>query len=135
MQSGIPNNAIKKTWRPKTAGILSIILGAADIFLGAIVSLVAIGFSVGFGGSSRPGIAGLPLVVLGITDVVGGIFSLSRHYWGMALAGAICGVLIPLIIVSIFIANYLIPLLVGLPFLVMGVLSLIFIVKSKSEFK
>jgi vacuolar-type H+-ATPase subunit I/STV1 len=103
-----------KTWKPTTAGILSIISGAIGIIFGLLafvrdhhidrvirhVGLDSIGFM---------------LVVLGILAITGGIYALLRKVWGLALAGAICAILSP-----------------GW---VMGILATIFVSISKDEFE
>lgn len=54
------------------------------------------------------GIAAFVLLVLGIIGIVGGVYAMKKRAWGLALAGAICGILtfLPLgIIATIFIAQ------------------------------
>ena len=57
---------------------------------------------------------GIPLIILGIVAIVGGIYAIRRKVWGMALAGAICALF------SVF----------G----VLGILSIIFVSLSRKEF-
>jgi len=108
--------AKKRTWKPTTAGILSIIAGAVELFCG-----VGVG-SLGGLISSLTGIPGLgavigfPLIILGIVAIVGGVFSLRRRVWGLALAGAIC---------SLFMSAVTI----------LGILAIIFVAMSKKEFE
>jgi len=106
---------------PVTAGILSIVSGASAIIGGIIIATL---FSVisGIGGPGLPsgearivawlGVLGIPLIILGIVAIVGGVFAIRRKVWGMALAGAIC----------------------SLTSLILGILSIIFVSISKKEF-
>ncbi len=106
---------MERTWRPTTAGILSIVAGALNLIVGIIV--VSIGASVvaplcrlwGFTA------VGVPIIVLGIISIVGGIFALRRRVWGMALAGAICALFPP-------------------PIAVLGILAIVFVALSQEEF-
>jgi len=112
---------MEKTWKPTVAGILSIVAGAFSI-IGGIVPA-----TIGIIGGSILGVVGLPCiggliagvmatsVLLGIAAIVGGIYALKRSIWGLALAGAIC---------SLF----------G-PWFVLGILAIIFVAISKSEFQ
>ena len=91
-----------KTWMPTVAGILSIIAGAIGFLGGLAIGFVA---SVFLATSSYPGFgvqnfgpgavwaALLPLVIICIVAIVGGVFALQRRVWGLALAGAICALL------------------------------------------
>jgi hypothetical protein len=111
--------AKKGTWKPTTAGILSIVAGAAELFFGIIYSSLS-GLVGSLSGTPELsvifGILGIPLIILGIVAIVGGIFSLRRRVWGLALAGAICS-----------------PFL--LPVTILGILAIIFVAMSKKEFE
>ena len=117
---------MEKTWKPTTAGILSIIAGAGGLFAGIVV--VAIGGILGGMLGSLPelrgvegigtaliilGAIGIPLIVSGAIAIVGGAFALRIRIWGLALAG------------SIF-ALFCDP--------VEGILAIIFVARSKREF-
>ena len=85
--------ASKETWMPTTAGILDIIAGSC----GLICALVF----VSLGGIMRfvPNVPtylwpiftalAVPLALIGILAIVGGIYALRRKVWGLALAGSI----------------------------------------------
>jgi hypothetical protein len=120
---------MEKTWKPTTAGILTIIGGAIGICLGALVilfgGLVGLGSTIA-GALGEPAIVGIlgnlagiigtiggGMIGLGAVAIVGGIFALKRKLWGLALAGAICATL-------------------GSG--VLGVLSIIFVSMGKKEF-
>jgi hypothetical protein len=110
-------NKTNKTWKPTTAGILSIIAGVPAAGSGIIVALV--GSTMAWADivplvPNILGIIAIPLMVLGVIAIVGGIFALQRKIWGLALAGAICALASPLSI--------------------LGVLSIIFVVIGKDEF-
>jgi ABC-type sulfate transport system permease component len=95
--------------RHTLGGIFSIIAGFIGI-LGALVLILIVilfGFVVNSGTNSEDfsqtdssvftallvfyGIAGLVYIALGILGIVGGVFSLQKKHWGVALAGAISG--------------------------------------------
>ena len=60
------------------------------------------------------GAIAIPLIIIGIVAIVGGIYSLRRRIWGLALAGSICS-------------------LICVWFL--GIPAIIFVVMGKSEFE
>ncbi len=90
---------VARTWRPKTAGILNIIAGVILVIGGAGVSallteeasMVIDVFRFYLGIDVVPYIlaAIAVLVVFGIVVIIGGIFSIKRRVYGMALAGSI----------------------------------------------
>jgi hypothetical protein len=107
---------MEKTWKPTTAGILSIIAGAMQTIGGIVVGVI--------GGSvaalaAIPGIGSIfaaiaiPLIIIGIVAIVGGIYALRRRVWGLALAGCICSLVGPWIL---------------------GIPAIIFVSMGKSEF-
>jgi len=120
---------MERTWKPTTAGILTIIAGAAGIgagvFTAFIAGLLGLGGAVagalgeipisgalgGLGGIL--GMAGGASIGLGIVALIGGIFALRRRIWGLALAGAI-------------LATICMPSL--------GILAIIFVSMGKREF-
>ena len=102
-----------QTWMPVVAGILTIVAGVVDFFVGLIVG--ARGHVAGFFGIWGLGAFGVPHIVLGIIAVIGGIFALQRKVWLMALVGAICALMWPLSL--------------------LGILSIIFVCLSQKEFK
>jgi ABC-type xylose transport system permease subunit len=107
---------VKETWMPTVAGILSIIAGVVELFFGAIIGAVGAVLTTFIKMPGLGAIIGFPLIVLGIAAVVGGVFSIKRRVWGLALAGAICSVFLPHVTV-------------------LGILAIIFIAISKREFK
>jgi hypothetical protein len=88
------------TWKPTTAGILSIVAGAlhllgwtaAGFFL--VISRIENGLNpdrihlVGFAVRSILVI----LMIAAIMAIIGGTFALRRKNWGLALAGAVCAI-------------------------------------------
>jgi hypothetical protein len=105
---------MERTWKPTTAGILTIIAGALHVVLGIIIAAISgITFFL-----PLTAIFGAPLLILGIIGIVGGVYALRREAWGLALAGAICA-FIPLI----------------LPWNILGLLAIIFVSLGKHEFK
>ncbi len=117
---------MNKTGKPTAAGILTIVAGGMGIGLGAyvtafremITNLVIMYGAVSLAelGEFFAVFSGMA-IVLGTIALIGGICALKRHYWGMALAGAIC-------------ALPMIP--IGTP---LGILAIVFVSKSKKEFK
>jgi hypothetical protein len=117
---------------PTAGGVLSIIAGALHI----IVVLVLAGLAAAgiiWGGSHLfpympwmqehlaflipAGLIGVGvfLLALGIVAIVGGVFALRRKSFGMALAGAICALLGPTVL--------------------LGLLAIIFVAASRKEFQ
>ena len=108
---------MERTWKPMVGGILSIIAGVIQLLLG-------IGFAVGIGLAGSLPIPGfptgalaafaIPIIILGIVALIGGIFALKRKKWGLALAGSICALFGPWIL---------------------GIPAIIFVIMGKSEFE
>ena len=121
---------MENTWKPVVAGILEIISGVTGLI--AVVGLsIAIAVTGGF--CAIPGTANIPvfvpsllisiavpLAILSILSLIGGIYALQRRKWGLVLAGAISAVFAS------------IPLLGGLP---VGITSIILTALSKNEFE
>ena len=117
-----------ETWKPKVAGILNIIAGISGIItvIGLIIAIMITGGFIYPGTEKIPdfvpslltGIA-VPLAIMSILSLIGGIYSLQRRMWGLVLAGSIC---------SIFAS---IPLLGGLP---VGITAVVLTALSKKEF-
>jgi hypothetical protein len=84
---------MENSWRSVTAGVLDIISGVGMLFV--CFWLVVAGGITSVVGSVPPWVTGLlfalaiPLALLAILAVIGGIFSIKRRSWGMALTGAI----------------------------------------------
>jgi hypothetical protein len=108
--------ARKETWLPIAAGVLSIIAGAFELFGGLILSALASLITSFFWMPELGALFGVPLIILGIVAIIGGICSLTRRAWGLALAGAICSVFLPHVII-------------------LGILAIIFVAISRQEFK
>ena len=122
----------QRTWRPTTAGVLSIIGGSLNLLLGIggiiggnALSDLAVAFQDIFPGVAVTGAlsdatitAGIILAVLGLISIIGGIFAIARKLWGLALVGSIATI---------------IPTPAILP-VVMGFFSLLFVSLGKNEF-
>ncbi len=108
---------MEKTWKPTTGGILSIVAGAGQLIGGIVVGVI--GGKIG-GLAQVPGVGHLlatmaiPMIILGIVAIVGGIYALKRRVWGLALAGSICALIGPWIL---------------------GIPAIIFVAMGKSEFE
>ena len=85
-----------KTRMPKIAGILTVISGALAV-IGAVPIWWLIRGVVGFGTSGAIEIPivliALPLLTMGVVAIIGGVASIRRRNWGLALGGAICAVI------------------------------------------
>jgi hypothetical protein len=102
---------MRKTWRSTAAGILTICGAIPNITFGR--TLVATGEAWPL--IPEMAAIGGGLIAFGAVALVGGICSLRRKLWGLALAGAICA-LFPLVIVPV------------------GVLAIVFVSLAKKEF-
>lgn len=105
---------MERTWKPTTAGILTIIAGAFHVIVGIVIAAMG-GFTFLFGFTV---VFAAPFLVFGIIAIIGGIYAFRREAWGLALAGAICA-FVPII----------------LPWNVLGLLAIIFVSLGKREFK
>ena len=110
------SNGIDRGWWLSAGGGCSIWAGISLIFSG--VALVVSGESPsGFGyivSKVFPTYMGVPLLVLGIIAIVGGVSALRRKSFGLSLAGAICGL--------------------PSPFWILAILAVIFVARGKREF-
>ncbi len=110
---------VKKTSKPKNGGILAIIAGA-------LASLGAVNYAVGFSDVSGLGkgdippfvpsiILGVPIlsIIIGILALIGGVLAIQRKKWKWALVGSIAG---------------------SLSVLPLGIPAIILIALSKDEF-
>ena len=121
---------VQRTWKPTTAGILNIVVGAINT-LGLIFFIIAI---ISFYSMNirqflppdfvpPPGVSPILIIILifviisAAFPVIGGVFALQRRKWGWALAGCIIAI-IPLGAIN--------PL---------GIASTIFVALSKDEFE
>ena len=127
-QSGETPETIPQTWMPTAAGVLSIVSGALGLI--GIAFLIAFGVtfgeeiardvlkSIGFLQNVMPlriiGFISIPLFIISIVSIIGGVYAIQRKAWRLALAGAICAII---------------------PSQLMGVLSVVFVAMSKKEFK
>jgi len=109
-------NKMEKTWKPTTAGILTIVAGVLNLIAGIVMAALGetIGLLAGIWGLGAA--IGAPLIVLGLVAIAGGVFALRRRIWGLALAGAICALFPP-------------------PVIVLGILSIIFVAMGRKEFE
>ena len=105
-----------RTWKPVAAGVLSIIVGA-------FICWFQTGKAIRAHSLTWPLVIGVALTdVLGVVAILGGISALRRKAWRLALAGAICAVFPP----------HFYGRLIWTP--VLGILAIVFVVRSRSEF-
>ena len=122
-------STIEKTWKPVAGGILNIIAGVFSLigFITVIILIILISISPYIQNSFwdidpiAAGVAQTVFVIVaivtlitGVLPLIGGIYSLQRKRWGLALAGSIA---------AIFGTT------------ILGILSVIFIAMAKSEFE
>lgn len=118
MESRQPQ-AREKTWRPVAGGIMSIVAGYLNILLGFVgvygglaslsyFGLVTLSSGVGIG-------IGVALLAVGVISFTGGLFSLARRGYGMAVIGSIAA-------------------LFPSPAAILGTLSLVFTGLGRKEF-
>jgi hypothetical protein len=104
---------------PVTAGILDLIVGVPGLIIGIICTVIG-GFLTFFI-AGLGALLGVPLIILSIVAIVGGIFAIRKRAWGFALAAAICG------------------FVVGLPFIapaiLLGIPAIVFTALGKGQFK
>jgi len=111
-------------------GVLSIVAGALEVIGGVIIALLTVGIRILIRLALIPShtgdwwgpiipvipswliIVGVPILVLGIVAIVGGVSAIRRKSFGLSLAGAIC----------------------ALPSAILGILAVIFVSVSKREF-
>ncbi len=88
-----------RTAKPVVAGVFDIVfgsfclLGVLVLFILGIVFMPVVNdvsFRVGF----ILWIVAIPLAAIGVVSVLGGIYSLQRRMWGLALAGSITTALV-----------------------------------------
>jgi len=112
-------------------GILSIVTGAFEMIFGSVVTALTMSgvipgvFHLGrFEIHITPSFTylGVPLLVLGIIAIVGGISAIRRKSFGLSLVGAICA--LPSALIGIL--N-----IICVP---MGILAVIFVAVGKREF-
>jgi hypothetical protein len=128
----------QKTWKPKAAGILDIIVG---IFR-AIVSLLLVSVfmscppSQGFLTGGIAWLAAICYMVIGVLAIIGGIYSLRCKKWVWALIGSICAALsvlaIPLVVLNL---NWSLYGSIFAPFDVLFRSAIVFTALSKDEFE
>lgn len=98
---------MEKTWKPVVAGRLNIVAGVIHLigFVGVIIAIIAISsgpYIWQFAPQIFPMAIGMALTILiivavftaivGILPLIGGIFSVQRRQWGLALAGSIAAI-------------------------------------------
>jgi hypothetical protein len=124
---------MEKPWMPVVAGILDIVSGAMGVAMGLFMALhlhAARAIQAAPRFAPNPGVTlpqmppiffpgmglalGIALIVLGALAIVGGIHALKVKAWGLALAGAIAGVITGRLL---------------------GIVALIFIVLGRKDFQ
>ncbi len=104
---------MQQTWRPIAGGILAIVAGSLNILVALAVLLFMAAPRMHMG-IAAIGLLAIPLGILAVVAIAGGISALQRRHWGFALAGGICAIISP--------------------WWLLGVLSTVFVAISKEEF-
>jgi hypothetical protein len=132
---------MERTWKPKAAGILCIIVGAVFVVPGIVLlPYMWLGAFV--------------IIIPGIMPIVGGIYALKRRRWRLALAGSVLTlpscVILGIYGIIAFIAGIadnmdvklddLTPLVIGFIvgvaiLAILGMLAIIFVNMGKREFE
>ena len=118
---------MEKPWEPVVSGILEIICGTFKLMggFGLIIAIIAvesnpyIDIDAFTGGIPVNAVAILwtltiPLALLGILSILGGIYALQRRNWGLALAGSIAA---------------------AMPSSLLGIAAIVLIALSKKDFE
>ena len=146
---------IKKTWKPIAAGILDIIIGCQCLAGGLglfIAGIACSSFAREYGAYSYSSSAlifmsaiALPLLIVGVLAIRGGIYALKRRRWGFSLAGPIAAILTlfilwiatitaPMLDFQILV-RLVAPPLFYLLLLLSGIAAIVFTVLAKKEFE
>ncbi len=116
---------MKKTWMPITAGILDIVSGGIGLIIALLVLAGSVTFLIVGGGITGlvpetplvlallAGLA-IPMAVVDIFAIVGGVCALKRKKWGWALTGSIAALF---------------------PSRPLGIAAIVFTVLAKNEFE
>ncbi|MBC8273857.1 MAG: hypothetical protein H8E40_02655 [Chloroflexi bacterium] len=139
----------QRTWKPKVAGILNIIVGSQCLIAGSGIFLFGIACSSFIRNFSHSQASStlvfysaiaLPLFIVGALAIRGGLYALKRKRWGLVLAGSIaafsslCSLRLAIIIV--FTAHWVSPDDIFFLFgLLLGIAAIVFTVQSKNEFE
>jgi len=118
----------RRTWMPRAAGVLAIVVGAVGVteWVGvAVLGILAWGW---LGMGNLLGLGGIittvvtSMIIIGVVAIIGGVFSLKRRRWGLALAGSICA----------FFSFFFIPVLLNVP---LAIAAIVLVVMGKREFQ
>lgn len=106
-------------WMPITAGVLDLVIGIPGLIIGIIVAVI--GGVLTFFIAGLGALLGVPLIILSVVAIAGGLFAIRKRAWGLALAAAICA------------------FVVGLPFvapaIVLGIPAIVFTALGKGKFE
>jgi hypothetical protein len=106
-------------WMPVTAGILDLVVGIPGLVVGMICAVVG-GFLTFFI-AGLGALIGVPIIILSIVTIIGGVFAIRKRAWGLALAGAICGFIVGLPLIA--------------PSILLGIPAIVFTALGKGKFE
>ena len=94
---------VERPWKAVAGGVLSIIAGSLHLTgwlaVRAILNkLIATGYFVDdkpFISAKNVSMVVIPLLVMAVIAIIGGIFALNKKFWAVALLGAICAIFSP----------------------------------------
>ena len=117
----------RRTWMPRAAGVLTIIIGAVGVIEWVAVAVLGI---LAWGWLGMTDFDGLGIIItavvaimiiIGVVDIIGGVFALKRRRWGLALAGSICA----------FFSFFFIPVFLNVP---LAIAAIVLVIMAKGEF-
>jgi len=127
-----------RTWKPKLAGIFTIICGATEIW-GSLLGIVN-------AWSQRDTYIAVSVYMVGLIAILGGILALGRRVWWLALTGTICAllgsVLVPGMLMigpplppgALYAPGWVWVVVIGMPLSILGISAIVLTVLSKGEF-
>jgi hypothetical protein len=127
---------MKKTWKPKVAGILLIILGIPEMALGAMYAILALEKVISGSWRLIESLAwALPLMFVGTTAVTAGVYALRRKRRGLVLAASMCTLSACALGVVLLAEVSFVVFLAGTIGAILGVLAMIFVMMGRGEFE
>ena len=127
---------MRRTRMPRAAGILCVTAGVVCALPSVVILMIITVVSGEPGGTDLPiaelvgywAFGGLVVIV----PIIGGIYALRRRAWGLALAGSICVLILPISASFLFVWGGLV--VFAIPG-ILGILAVTFVVRGKREFK
>ncbi|MFC2050807.1 hypothetical protein ACFLTN_06495 [Chloroflexota bacterium] len=127
---------MERTWMPRAAGIMNIIVGSLAMLAGAsfIIHVLTFEGTLDWTFAGLVILMSIPLLVFGVLALVGGIYALKREKWGLALTGTIVAFLL-LFVFGVVGMVLEIPPYISYLVLLPGIAAIVFTVISRSTFQ